>query len=43
MDKLEIIVALGVWGNLCLQAHWYLWSRHIHDRKHFTDEEETNG
>ncbi len=40
MDKVEIIILIGVWGNLILQSVWFLWSRSIHNRKHLTDDEE---
>ncbi len=42
MGYLEIIVTItaiaSVW-NAILQSGWFVWSKNIHDRKHFTDDE----
>ncbi len=40
MTYLEIIVtltAIASVGNLILQTGWFIWSRNIHKRKHFSD------
>ena len=42
MESLLIIAyisAIGVWGNLILQAVWFYWSYRINQRKHFPDSE----
>ena len=41
MNTIEIIIMFGVVGNFLIQGYWLYWSKSIHDRKHFTDEKES--
>ena len=38
MNILLIISIIGVWGNLILQAYWFMWSYKEHHRKHYLDD-----
>jgi len=37
---IEVIILIGVWGNLMLQSAWFFWSYKFPHRKHYTDDVE---
>ena len=37
---IETVIMIGVLGNFLLQSAWFIWSYQIHNRKHFTDDNE---
>jgi regulatory protein YycI of two-component signal transduction system YycFG len=39
---IEVFVLIFVAGNFFLQFGWFLWSRKVEERKHFTDSESIN-
>lgn len=37
-EVVELIIMAGVWGNVILQANWFIWSYKEHHRKHYLDD-----